>query len=484
MKLASSSPLSVLILEDDQDACENLQDILEFDRHQVTTFQSSRSALASTALKTADVILLDWKLPDASALELLPILTREVPGADIIIITGFGDFDRAVLALREGAADYLLKPINAESLRASVGRLAQRRWLAREKSRSEEMFRHLVEAAPSVILIARRNLDVSYFSPHAERVTGYAAAEMTGGGLGRLLAPHDPETIRSVVDELFQRGELWGREAEIVCRDGTHRWLMWNGRVIDDVEGEPALLIVGQDVTEQKEAIEKQVQSERLAAIGEAMTGLAHESRNALQRSQAYLEVLASELEGQPAPLELVERLQKAQNHLHQLYEEVRQYAAPLRPQPTLCSVPRLIEETWGNLEHLWRSREARLVIASREGEVPVAVDRGMMEQVFRNVLENALAACVDPVRIDVQFEEIATAAGTRLRISFQDNGPGLTAEQRRRIFDPFYTTKTRGTGLGMTLARRIVEAHGGRIGTGDGPGTGAEIVVELPSGS
>ena len=78
----------------------------------------------------------------------------------------------------------------------------------------------------------------------------------------------------------------------------------------------------------------------------QAMTGLAHESRNALQRSQAYLEVLASELEGQPEPLELVARLQKAQNHLHQLYEEVRQYAAPLRPRLAPCAIPRLIEET------------------------------------------------------------------------------------------------------------------------------------------
>lgn len=480
--MEAPSPLSILILEDDPDACENLQDILEFDRHRVTTFQSSRVALASPDLNTADVILLDWKLPDASALELLPLLTRQAPEADIIIITGFGDFDRAVLALREGAADYLLKPINPESLRASIGRLSQRRWLAKEKVRSEEIFRHLVEAAPSLILILRQDLQVAYFSPHAERVTGYSAAEITGNGLEPLLTRHDPETVRGVVDELFRRGELWGREAEVVCRDGSHRWLMWNGRVIEDIEGEPALLIVGQDVTEQKQAVEKLVQSERLAAIGEAMTGLAHESRNALQRSQAYLEVLASELEGQPEPLELVSRLQKAQNHLHQLYEEVRQYAAPLRPRLAPCAIPRLIEETWANLEHVWRDRDAQLSFASQHGPSPVAVDRIMMEQVFRNILENALAACPDPVRVEVRCETIARPAGPRLRIAVRDNGPGLTAEQKRRIFDPFYTTKTRGTGLGMTLARRIAEAHGGSIGVGGG-GPGAEIIVELPAG-
>ena len=477
--LDAPTPLSIVLIEDDLDACENLRDILEFDQHRVSAFQSARAALASPELCLADVILLDWKLPDASALELLPLIGRENPNGDVIIITGFGDFERAVTALREGAADYLLKPINAESLRASVGRLSHRRWLARAKARSDEMFRHVVEAAPSVILIIRPNLDCYYFSPHAEKVTGYSAAEMVGQSVRPLLGESDPATIDRVIEGLLSKGELWGQEVEIVCRDGTRRWLMWNGRVIDDVRGEPGLLIIGQDITQQKQAVEKLVQSERLAAIGEAMTGLAHESRNALQRSQAYLEVLASELEGQPEPLALVARLQKAQNHLHQLYEEVRQYAAPLRPHRMPCSLRKLVEETWSNLEHEWRGRDVRLVFADGGEDLQSSIDRTMLEQVFRNILENSLAACTDPTEITVQLERVSDSIWTRIRLTFRDDGPGLTSEQARRIFDPFFTTKTRGTGLGMTLSRRIVEAHGGTITVGDGPG--AAIIIELP---
>ncbi len=254
---------------------------------------------------------------------------------------------------------------------------------------------------------------------------------------------------------------------------------MWNGRVIHDVDAEAGLLILGQDITQQKQTIERLVQSERLAAIGEAMTGLAHESRNALQRSQAYLEVLASELEGQPEPLAQVARLQKAQNHLHQLYEEVRQYAAPLRPYRSTCSLERLVEETWSNLEHVWRGRIVRLELPEEGNELRVSVDRTMMEQVFRNVLENSPAACVDPVEIGVRLETVDGSHPRRVRLTIRDDGPGLSAEQSRRIFDPFSTTKTRGTGLGMTLSRRIVEAHGGTIAVAEGPG--AAIVIELP---
>ena len=69
------------------------------------------------------------------------------------------------------------------------------------------------------------------------------------------------------------------------------------------------------------------------------------------------------------------------------------------------------------------------------------------------------------------------------IRVSVRDNGPGLAPEQRPRIFDPFYTTRTKGTGLGLPIARRIVEAHGGRIAAGEGGGPGAEFVITLPKG-
>jgi two-component system, LuxR family, sensor kinase FixL len=470
--------LDIVIIEDDVDASENLRDILELDQHRVTTFPSAAEVFESQRLATADVILLDWKLPDGSALDVLPKLADVAPQADVVIITGYGDFERAVSALREGAADYLLKPINAASLQASIRRLSHRRWLLREKARSDELFRHLVEAAPTLIMILRRDLSVIYFSPYAEQVTGYRASEIENERFAETtFAGVGPEVVRGVVDELFSRGEISGREVEIVRRDGETRWLIWNARILTDWEGEPVILAVGQDVTEQKRSVEKLVQSERLAAIGEAMTGLAHESRNALQRSQAQLELLADELGGQPDQLALVAQIQKAQNHLHQLYEEVRQYAAPLRLEVQTVALEELVLEIWGHLEGARRGRCAKLSFQSR-GVAECAADRFMLGQVFRNILENALAACPDPVEIRVSCETTSIRAKC-VRIAFVDNGPGLTAEQRQRIFEPFYTTKTRGTGLGMTLSQRIIQAHGGSIRVGDGPG--GEIIIELP---
>jgi signal transduction histidine kinase len=108
------------------------------------------------------------------------------------------------------------------------------------------------------------------------------------------------------------------------------------------------------------------------------------------------------------------------------------------------------------------------------------SVDQFRLEQVFRNILENSLAACADPVRIEIRCTLAQIQNQPAVHVSVRDNGPGLSAEQRARIFDPFFTTKTKGTGLGMAIAKRIVEAHGGQIAVGD-TGPGAEIGLILP---
>src|SRR5262249_48762630 len=101
--------------------------------------------------------------------------------------------------------------------------------------------------------------------------------------------------------------------------------------------------------------------------------------------------------------------------------------------------------------------------------------------QVLRNILENALGACADPVVITVSWSEIMLENRPALRLAIRDNGPGLSPDARQRIFEPFFTTKTHGTGLGMAIGKRIVEAHQGQISVGANGGPGAEILVTLP---
>ena len=108
-----------------------------------------------------------------------------------------------------------------------------------------------------------------------------------------------------------------------------------------------------------------------------------------------------------------------------------------------------------------------------------MAIDRERIQQVVRNIFENALAACADPVLLAVGIEERAQDGQPIISVTIRDNGPGIPAEQLPRVFDPFFTTKPKGTGLGLAIARRVIESHGGQIDVSS-PG-GAEFRMNFP---
>ncbi len=177
------------MIEDDADARENLRDILELDDHRVATAGSAAEAMARETWRRFAAIILDRRLPDATAEQLMPRLKAAAPDAAVIVVTGYADLQGAIAALRQGASDYILKPLNPDLLRTSLARIAERRQLALAKERSEAAFRHLVEAAECMIVILRPDHTIVYFSPFAEQLTGYAAAEVHGRDYLQLFLP-------------------------------------------------------------------------------------------------------------------------------------------------------------------------------------------------------------------------------------------------------------------------------------------------------
>jgi len=492
-------PLYVLVVEDDVDARANLLDVLDLDGYRVATAGSASEALDRQDWATIDAIVLDRKLPDGSAEELLPKLRHLAPAAAIVIVTGYADLEGAIAAVRQGAADYLLKPVNVDLLRARLAGIAERK-------RAEQTIVQLNQD------IQRRMADLATLLEVVP--IGIAISEDPGcefirvnKSLARLLrlAPDANASLSAPVEQrpdfkVFQSGqelpaammpmqraaaqgqEVRDVEFDVVFADGDAVTLFGHAAPLLDENGRGRGAVGAfLDITERKNAQERLLQTERLAAIGQMVTGLAHESGNALARSQVCLEMLAMEVEDRPEATDLVNRAQIAQNHLQQLYEEVRGYAAPIKLEREITGLVGVWRQAWAALELARKGRDACLREELGDIDVQCMIDSFRLQQVFRNILENALAACRDPVEITVTCSDVHLAGRPAVRIAVRDNGPGLTAEQQRRIFEPFFTTKTKGTGLGMAIAKRITEAHGGRITTASGQGQGAEIVLVLP---
>jgi PAS domain S-box-containing protein len=364
---------------------------------------------------------------------------------------------------------------------AQLRRLEQAR-IDRQKESSEAAFRQLVESADCLIAIARPDRRLLYLSPFGERLIGRGLEELRGrDAIARLVPAARRRGVVERARDVLGGAATQGFECPIRRRDGSTRDVVWNARLLADYEGSAAILVVGHDITERERARQRALQSERLAAIGEMVAGLAHESRNALQRSQACLERLAWTVGDRPDAMDLIARAQKAQDDLARHYEDVRSYAAPIVLERGACDLAAVWREAWDGLEPARRGRAAALREAIPGDGVRLEADAFRLRQLFANLFDNALAACPDPVEVEVGAARAELDGAPAWRIAVRDNGPGFDPRCRDRLFQPFSTTKAHGTGLGLAIARRIVEAHGGRIGAGAGPG--AEIVLLLPEG-
>ncbi len=256
----------------------------------------------------------------------------------------------------------------------------------------------------------------------------------------------------------------------LIDRDSRQRTIRWFARTIPptshptEATRNRIQLLVGHDLTDLTEAQRRIVQQERLAAIGQTMAGLAHESRNAFQRSQAALETLALELEDRPDASQLLARIQRANDHLLHLYEEVLQFAKPVRLDLRQCDLVEIAEATCRHVVQAAKvdSDCVRVVVNGEPRQI--TADAFAVEQILRNLIENALA--VSPVGKAVKVVIMSAWQGDLPSVQIQviDEGPGIPPENFDRVFEPFFSTRSRGTGLGLPIARRLAEAHGGSL--------------------
>ncbi|MDZ4779258.1 MAG: PAS domain-containing protein [Planctomycetia bacterium] len=351
---------------------------------------------------------------------------------------------------------------------------------------NEERFRQLAENIDEVFwMIDLPDGKLSYVGPALERIWGIAPLALTEQRREwpPQVHPEDAAAVRAALDKIPDRGgfEL---EYRIVRGDGSVRWIRDRGFAVRDASGKPYRVAgLAEDITDQRDRQQRELQTQRLAAIGEAMTGLAHESRNALQRSQAGLEMLAKRVKDKPDAEAILGEIQQSQRHLHRLYEEVRGYAVPIRPEREPCDLGELVHDVWEQLAVARVGRDDQLLDRRNGQSLVCNVDHFSMGQVIRNILENSIGAA-DPAVVTVAYEPIDSHGQAALRLRFHDNGPGLDAQQLERIFEPFFTTKSRGTGLGMAISKRIVEAHGGTIAVHNSTSGGAEVTLTLPRGN
>lgn len=345
--------------------------------------------------------------------------------------------------------------------------------------------RAVLDTAVDAIITIDTDGIISSVNPATIKMFGYPEADLIGKNISVLM----PEPYRDEHDG-YIRNYLQTGNARII---GIGRQVVGkkqNGYefpahlAVSEFSVRGVLYFTGiiRDLSELERVQKQLMQAERLAAIGQMMTGLAHESRNALQRAQACLDMLSLDLQNNPEQLDLARRATTALQDLHRLYEEVRSYAAPIHLEFRKCDIATIWRKEWDNLSALRAGKQIQLLEADNNPGLSCEIDVHRIEQVFRNVLENAIHTCSADGVITIHCSVIDWQGEPGIRIAVTDNGKGMSDEIADKIFEPFFTTKQKGTGLGMAIAHRIMTAHGGSISAKTIQPCGAEILLIIPS--
>jgi two-component system NtrC family sensor kinase len=223
------------------------------------------------------------------------------------------------------------------------------------------------------------------------------------------------------------------------------------------------------------------VRSEKLAAIGQLVAGVAHELNNPLASIVGYSELMTDEIKDGPARQKLEKMIREAQR-MRRIIENLLRFARQNNLEKKSANLHSLLQDVLALREYHIRNHDVELKVQVEPDLPPVALDEDQFKQILLNLLNNSIDALEGRARKVIRIE--ALRRGNRVLLHFDDNGPGF--RDPNRVFDPFYTTKPvgKGTGLGLSICYGIVKEHGGEIQAANLLQGGARVVLELPAGA
>ena len=360
----------------------------------------------------------------------------------------------------------------------------------------EALLRAILETSPDGLITIDEDGIIQSFNPAAERMFGYNAAEVIGRNVSCLMPSPYREEHDGYLARFLRTGERRiigiGREVLGQRKDGT---IFPHELTVGEVKAGGRRLFAGflKDVSarQQSEQRLQELQAElvhvaRLSAMGEMASAIAHELNQPLTAIINYAQTARAVVKRRPGEdtgglASLLKKTVEQSDRAGQIIRRLRQFIAKGETDRALEDINTVVEEASALALVGTRGKGIAVRRVLGEGLPPVLLDKIQIHQVITNLIRNSVDA-LDGVKQREIVISTRRAGQDSIEITIADTGPGLAPEVADRLFQPFVTTKPAGLGIGLSICRSIVDAHGGRLFASDNPGGGVVFHVHLPT--
>jgi two-component system NtrC family sensor kinase len=396
----------------------------------------------------------------------------------------------ATLRRKNGSPIYVL--INAFGMYDSLGHLLQIRGLMldvtglhtfqSELQRERDFSGKILSNTQSLILVADTAGLISYANRRWYEA-GFEQRELLGRPLLELAAPGFVRPLADAVQAILRGGQVDNLELQIMRSNGNTGQFSVNLSPMRDEQGNiNSIVVVMTDVTDSSELRDKLVHAEKMAAVGQLVSGVAHEVNNPLTAILGFADLLLQNPELPVSAMKDLRVILQEAQRTKQIVQNLLSFARQMPPQRNAVQLNLILRRTIQLRSYDFNSHGVEVIEHLDEGLPDIFGDAHQLQQVFLNILNNAYDA-VHEVGRPARIEIMSTKAGDSVEVSFCDNGYGISHPDK--IFDPFFTTKEvgKGTGLGLSICYGIVKEHGGEILCHNNvDGQGATFIVRFPA--
>ncbi|ARD38587.1 two-component system sensor histidine kinase AtoS [Edwardsiella ictaluri] len=411
-------------------------------------------------------------------LRIMAVLTAGLLCSLLLIVLFSRRFSAHIDIITEGLSALVYKtPAPLPELPGELGQISRSVNALAQTLRETKTLNDLIieNAADGVIAIDRLG-NLTTINPAAEAITGYTRDELVGQPYAALFS--GSHFASPVLDTLAHGTEHLAQEVSFPARHRTIELSVTTSRIHNPHGELMGALVIFSDLTARKEAQRRLAQTERLATLGELMAGVAHEVRNPLTAIRGYVQIIRQQT-ALPAHQEYLSVVLKEIDSINKVIQQLLDFSRPRQSQWQRVSLNVLIEEALILVQT--SGVQARITFhCALDSTLPsIVADRELLKQVLLNILINAVQAISARGEIRIRTWQPTPA---QQAVTITDSGCGIDIALQKKIFDPFFTTKAAGTGLGLALSQRIINAHRGDIDVASTPGGGTAFTLMLPT--